>query len=176
VSLDESGFMLTPTVCRTLAPRGETPALKSWDRHDRISAISAITVSPARRRLGLYFRLLPVDHELVLPYPHCPPCPTPSAQGPTCAGSCRAPRSRPWTASSRVGTAARGASIARLIGGERAHPINQRSRVSRTAKPPRGPLVIDQDTICPALPMSHRTTDTPSPFQVSLLHGTTPSR
>lgn len=53
--------MLTPTVRRTLAPRGETPILRSWDRHDRISAISAVTVSPSRRRLGLYFRLLPDD-------------------------------------------------------------------------------------------------------------------
>ena len=53
--------MLTPTVRRTLAPRGKTPILKSWDRHDRISAISAVTVSPKRRRLGLYFRLLPDD-------------------------------------------------------------------------------------------------------------------
>jgi transposase len=61
VFLDESGFMLTPTVRRTLAPRGKTPILKSWDRHDRISAISAVTVSPKRRRLGLYFHLLPDD-------------------------------------------------------------------------------------------------------------------
>lgn len=61
VFLDESGFMLTPTVRRTLAPRGKTPVLKSWDRHDRISAISAITVSPSRRRLGLDFQLLADD-------------------------------------------------------------------------------------------------------------------
>jgi transposase len=60
VFLDESGFMLTPTVRRTLAPRGQTPILKTWDRHDRISAISAVTISPKRRQLGLYFRLLPV--------------------------------------------------------------------------------------------------------------------
>jgi transposase len=53
--------MLTPTVRRTLAPRGKTPILRSWDRHDRISAISAITVSPGRKRLGLVFRLLPDD-------------------------------------------------------------------------------------------------------------------
>lgn len=53
--------MLTPTVRRTFAPRGRTPILRSWDRHDRISAISAITVSPSRRRLGLAFRLLPDD-------------------------------------------------------------------------------------------------------------------
>lgn len=30
---------------------------KSWDRHDRISAISAITCSPVQNRLGLHFRL-----------------------------------------------------------------------------------------------------------------------
>jgi transposase len=61
VFLDESGFMLTPAVRRTLAPRGKTPILQSWDCHDRISAISAITVSPSRRRLGLYYWLLPDD-------------------------------------------------------------------------------------------------------------------
>lgn len=58
---DESGFMLTPTVRRTLAPRGKTPIQYAWDRRDRISASSAITVSPKRRRLGLYFQLLPQD-------------------------------------------------------------------------------------------------------------------
>jgi transposase len=61
VFLDESGFRLTPTVRRTLAPRGRTPILETWDRHDRISAISAVTISPKRRRLGLHFRLLPDD-------------------------------------------------------------------------------------------------------------------
>lgn len=40
--------MLTPTVRRTLAPRGRTSILRGWDRHDRISAISAIVVSPRR--------------------------------------------------------------------------------------------------------------------------------
>ena len=44
--------MLTPTVRRTLAPRGETPILKTWDRHDRISAISAVTISPKQQALG----------------------------------------------------------------------------------------------------------------------------
>jgi hypothetical protein len=53
--------MLTPTVRRTLAPRGKTPILKSGDRHDRSSAISAVTVSPRRRRLGLYSHLPPDD-------------------------------------------------------------------------------------------------------------------
>src|SRR5207253_4038890 len=58
VFMDESGFMLTPTVRRTWAPRGETPILDAWDRRDRISAISSITVSPKTRRLNLYFDLL----------------------------------------------------------------------------------------------------------------------
>lgn len=56
--------MLTPTVRRTYAPRGQTPILYGWDRRDRVSAISAITVSPKRKRLNLYCLLLP-DNENV---------------------------------------------------------------------------------------------------------------
>jgi transposase len=59
VFLDESGFMPAPLVRRTYAPRGRTPILDCWDRRDRISAISAVTISPVRRRPNLYFRLLP---------------------------------------------------------------------------------------------------------------------
>jgi transposase len=59
VFLDESGFFLTPTVRRTLAPRGQTPVLVAWDRRDRWSAISGITLSPVAGRPGLYFDLLP---------------------------------------------------------------------------------------------------------------------
>jgi transposase len=62
VLLDESGFQLTPSVRRTLAPRGKTPVLEGWDRRDRISAISAVTLSPVRARPGLYFTLLPLNH------------------------------------------------------------------------------------------------------------------
>ncbi len=58
VFLDESGFALTPSVRRTWAPRGQTPILDAWDRRDRISAISSITVSPKNRTLNLYFDLL----------------------------------------------------------------------------------------------------------------------
>lgn len=47
--------MLQPLVRRTWAPKGCTPIQYSWDRRDRLSAISALTVSPRRRRLGLYF-------------------------------------------------------------------------------------------------------------------------
>jgi transposase len=61
VFLDESGFSLTPSVRRTLAPRGQTPVLDAWDRRDRISAISCITLSPRQGRPGLYFDLLPLN-------------------------------------------------------------------------------------------------------------------
>src|SRR5271154_177828 len=59
VFLDESGFMLTPTVRRTWAPQGQTPLLSSWDRRDRLSAISCVTMSPRRARHNFYFQLLP---------------------------------------------------------------------------------------------------------------------
>ncbi len=59
VFLDESGYMLTPTVRRTWAPRGQGAVLDCWDRRDRLSAISCLTVSPRASRLNLYFRLLP---------------------------------------------------------------------------------------------------------------------
>ena len=58
--LDESGFFLTPTVRRTLAPRGQTPVLAAWDRRDRLSAIRAITLSPVAARPNLYFEVF--DH------------------------------------------------------------------------------------------------------------------
>lgn len=54
--------MLQPTVRRTWAPKGKTPIHYSWARHDRLSAISAVTVSPKRKRLGLYFDIL--DHNV----------------------------------------------------------------------------------------------------------------
>jgi transposase len=58
VFLDESGYMLTPTVRRTWAPRGSKPVLTCWDRRDRLSAISCITVSPRSAHLNLHFQLL----------------------------------------------------------------------------------------------------------------------
>src|SRR5215475_3563582 len=61
VFLDESGFQLNPSVRRTLAPRGKTPVMPAWDRRDRISAISCVTLSPVLARPGLYFSLLPVN-------------------------------------------------------------------------------------------------------------------
>jgi len=54
VFLDESGFLLLPTVRRTWAPRGTTPIVRHRYRRDKVSAISAVTVSPQRHRCGLY--------------------------------------------------------------------------------------------------------------------------
>ena len=61
--LDETGFMLQPLRQRTWSPRGQTPVQKPWDRRDRLSAIGALTVSPRRRRLNLYFRIQPRNVE-----------------------------------------------------------------------------------------------------------------
>jgi hypothetical protein len=59
VVLDESGFTLTPSVRRTLAPRGQTPILDAGDRRERASAIRCITLRPQAGRPGLDFELLP---------------------------------------------------------------------------------------------------------------------
>ena len=45
--------MLQPVVRRSWAPRGHTPVLRQWDRHDRLSVVSALSISPQRHRLGL---------------------------------------------------------------------------------------------------------------------------
>lgn len=42
---------------KTWAPRGQTPVQYAWDRHDRLSVISALTVSPRQRRLRLFFQI-----------------------------------------------------------------------------------------------------------------------
>jgi transposase len=47
--------MLQPVVRRTWAPKGQTPILRAWDRHDRLSVISGLTLAPRRQRLGLYW-------------------------------------------------------------------------------------------------------------------------
>ena len=55
--------MLQPVRRRTLAPSGQTPVQYAWDRHDRLSAIGLIGISPVRHRLSLYFQLLPENVE-----------------------------------------------------------------------------------------------------------------
>ena len=59
---DESGFLLIPNVRRTWAPRGQTPIVRHRYKRDKISAISAVTVSPARHRVGLYMHLHPDEN------------------------------------------------------------------------------------------------------------------
>ena len=51
--------MLQPVRRRTWAPSGQTPIQRAWDRHDRLSAISVITLSPNQRRPNLFFQVLP---------------------------------------------------------------------------------------------------------------------
>ena len=51
---------MLPTVRRTWAPRGQTPILRHRTRsHKKVSAIGALTISPQRRRLGLYLHWHP---------------------------------------------------------------------------------------------------------------------
>lgn len=57
VFVDESGFLLIPTMLATWAPRGQTPLHRHRYRRDKVSVISGISVSPHRQRLGLYYRL-----------------------------------------------------------------------------------------------------------------------
>lgn len=52
--MDEAGFLLIPNVRRTWAARGQTPILRHRVKRDKVSAISAVTVSNRRQRLGLY--------------------------------------------------------------------------------------------------------------------------
>ncbi len=62
VVIDETGLMMQPTYRRTWAPAGETPIIVPSAKHDRWSVIGALTISPERRRLGLYF--LGFDHNI----------------------------------------------------------------------------------------------------------------
>ena len=44
-------------MARTWAPKGHTPIVRYLYKQDRLSAISALAVSPKRRRVALYLRL-----------------------------------------------------------------------------------------------------------------------
>ena len=58
VFVDESGFLLLPYVAKTWAPQGCTPVHRHRQRNrERISVISALSVSARRQRLGLYYQL-----------------------------------------------------------------------------------------------------------------------
>lgn len=56
VFIDESGFLLIPNVKRTWAPRGQTPSVVYNYSHKKVSAMTALAVSPKRRRIALYLR------------------------------------------------------------------------------------------------------------------------
>ena len=57
---DESGFLLMPLVCRTLARRGHTPRLLHRARHrDKVSVAAALTLSPMRGHLDLHYQTYP---------------------------------------------------------------------------------------------------------------------
>jgi transposase len=62
VFLDETGFLLQPVRRRTWAPCGQTPVHDAWDRHDRLSALGALSLAPWALRIGMYFRLY--DHNV----------------------------------------------------------------------------------------------------------------
>ena len=51
--------MLIPTRRRTWGPQGQTPVIRYSYRHDRISALAALTVSAVRKRMGVYFAFHP---------------------------------------------------------------------------------------------------------------------
>ncbi len=60
--LDESGFMLMPLVRRTLAPRGQRVVMRCSAKHDRVSVISCVTLSPKAMHVGLYSWLYSNDN------------------------------------------------------------------------------------------------------------------
>lgn len=57
VFIDESGFLIIPTILRTWAPKGKTPIIRHHYKRDKVSVISGVSVSPKRQRFGLYFRM-----------------------------------------------------------------------------------------------------------------------
>jgi transposase len=61
--LDETGFLMLPTVRRTWGLRGRSPILRHRMNHwAKVSAIGAVTVSPKRRQFGFYLHLHPREN------------------------------------------------------------------------------------------------------------------
>lgn len=57
VFLDETGHSLQPQRRRTWALRGQTPVIPTRTRHrQKISVIGALSVSPRRKRIGLFLQ------------------------------------------------------------------------------------------------------------------------
>jgi hypothetical protein len=55
VFVDETGFMMYPTVRKSFSPRGQAPVNKVSDPHGRISTIGAIAISPDRNKLSWHY-------------------------------------------------------------------------------------------------------------------------
>jgi len=55
VFLDETGFLLQPLNRRTWAARGMRPVQYASQRHDRLSVIGSLSLSPRSRRIGIAF-------------------------------------------------------------------------------------------------------------------------
>jgi len=65
--------MLQPVIRKTWSVKGQTPILRHWQRHDRLSVISAITVSAERKRFNLFFSIHPhnITSKQVLEFLRC---------------------------------------------------------------------------------------------------------
>ncbi|MBL8829971.1 MAG: transposase [Planctomycetaceae bacterium] len=48
---------MQPLNRRTWSPRGITPVQRAWDRHDRLSVIAAVTLSPQRQQIRTPFAM-----------------------------------------------------------------------------------------------------------------------
>lgn len=60
---DESSFLLAPLLRRTLAPIGRTPVLHQRGAYrQKVSVAAALTLSPARGHVGLYYQTYPNSH------------------------------------------------------------------------------------------------------------------
>lgn len=57
VFVDESGFLMAPPVRKTWGLKGQTPIIRHHQVRQRTSVISGLSVSPKKRRLGVYFNL-----------------------------------------------------------------------------------------------------------------------
>lgn len=57
IFIDESGHLLQPLRRQVWAPKGQTPLQYAWDRHDRITAIAALSLAPWAARVGLHYTL-----------------------------------------------------------------------------------------------------------------------
>ena len=56
--VDETGFMMYPTVRKSFSPRGEAPVNLVTDPHGRVSTIGAIAIRPRGGDLGWHYHML----------------------------------------------------------------------------------------------------------------------